>query len=322
MMEQTPDNNSEQIPPIPATPSLGAMLREARNQLGLSISDVVAQTKFAPRQIEALEADDFENLPETAFLRGFVRSYAKILNLDADTLLAALPQAESPAPERIPESVNVPFPVDRSAKKNLILLAAALLMAVIAAGFAVWHFTTPIKHVAVKKIETPVSLPAESEAVHAPPVMEQKKAEPPPAETRHRSSVEKPAPRKEKTAPAATVPLAKSAVVATPKSTVMKTGAASGMAATTPVRTQATGKTSSLHLVFDEESWTEITDGNGQMISQHLNPPASELNIKGQLPLSLVIGHASATHLYQDGKPIDLGPHTNSSSDVARLTLE
>ncbi|MGB9094145.1 MAG: RodZ domain-containing protein [Gallionella sp.] len=332
MMEQIPENNSEQTAPTPASPSLGAMLREARNQLGMSIADVAAQTKFAPRQIEALEAEDYANLPETAFLRGFVRSYAKILNLDADTLLAALPQAKSPAPELVPASVDVPFPEDRSAQKNLILLVAALLMAVIVAGFAVWHFTTPIKHAAVEKIETPVSLPAEAEVVQAPRVEERgkveppaaeehRKAEPPAAETRHQSSTEKPAPRKEKAAPTETVPLAKSAVVATHKSTAIKTGAASGAAATTTIH-KGTGKTSSLHLVFDEESWTEITDGNGQMISSQINPPGSELNIKGELPLSLVIGHAAATRLYQDGKPVDLAPHTNSSSEVARLTLE
>jgi cytoskeleton protein RodZ len=319
MMEQIPENNSEQVPPATPTPSLGTMLREARNQLGLTIADVVAQTKFAPRQIEALEADDYEKLPETAFLRGFVRSYAKILNLDADILLAALPQAKSPAPELVPASVDVPFPEDYSAHKNLIMLAAALLMAVIVAGFAVWHFTTPIKHAAVEKIETPVSLPAEAEVIHAP-AEEHRKAELS-AETRHQSSLEKPAPRKEKAAPAETVPQAKSAVVATHKNTAIMIGAASGTAATTTMH-KGTGKFSSLHLVFDEESWTEITDGNGQMISSQINPPGSELNIKGELPLSLVIGHAAATHLFQDGKPVDLAPHTNSSSEVARLTLE
>jgi cytoskeleton protein RodZ len=331
MMEQLPETNSERATHTPATPSLGAMLREARNQLAMTIADVAAQTKFAPRQIEALEADDFDNLPETAFLRGFVRSYAKILNMDADSLLAALPQAKLPAPELVPVSVDVPYPEDRSAQKNLIMLVAALLMAVIVAGFAVWHFTTPMKHAAVQKIETPVSLPAEAEVIHAPPAKEHRKAESPaeehrkvelaPAETTNLSNPEKPAPRKEKVVPAETVPLAKSADATTRKSTVIKTLAASGTAATTPVRV-ATGKTSSLHLVFDEESWTEITDGNGNSISSQINPPGSELNIKGQLPLSLVIGHAAATRLYQDGKPVDLAPYTNSSSEVARLTLE
>src|ERR1039458_7621063 len=96
-MEHLPENNAEQSnrsAEIPLT-SLGRMLREARERFGLSVADVAAQIKFAPRQIEALEADDFKHLPEAAFLRGFVRSYAKILHLDAQTLLAAHPGAKS-----------------------------------------------------------------------------------------------------------------------------------------------------------------------------------------------------------------------------------
>lgn len=322
-MEQLPENNTEQGNTSAATPrtSLGVMLREAREQLGLSVADVAAQTKFAPRQIEALEADDFRNLPETAFLRGFVRSYAKILNVDAEIMLAALPQAKAPVAELMPASVDVPFPKEHSAQKNLLMLVAALLIALVVAGFVVWHFTTPIKHAAVEKIETPVALPPESEVIHASPVEEHRKVEPTSVQSRHQSSPEKPAPRKEKAVPVETVPPAESAVKSTHKSSVIETGAASGAAATTPVLV-ATGKRSSLHLVFDEESWTEITDGTGKMISSQINSPGSELNIRGQLPLSLVIGHAAATRLYQDGKPVDLAPFTNSSSEVARITLE
>jgi cytoskeleton protein RodZ len=323
-MEQLPENNTGQDNPSAAIPqtSLGSMLREAREQLGLSIADVVAQTKFAPRQIEALEANDFKNLPETAFLRGFVRSYAKILKVDAEILLAALPQAKAPAAELIPASVGVPFPSEYSAQKNLILLGAALLMAVIVAGFAVWHFMAPLKQAKVVKVETPVSLPAEMPVVPAPPVAHDRKIEPAiPDEPKRRASVdaEKPAPRKEKAAPAEVITPAQSGVPAKHKSTVIKTAPASGIAA---IRMEASGKTASLHLVFDEESWTEITDGDGKMISSQINPPGSELNIKGQMPLSLVIGHALATHLYKDGKPIDLAPYSNSSSEVARITLE
>ena len=46
------------------------------------------------------------------------------------------------------------------------------------------------------------------------------------------------------------------------------------------------------------------------------------MNLHGHLPLSLVIGHAATTHLYQDGEQVDLTPYINSSSEVARLTLE
>src|SRR5512147_626254 len=91
--------------------SVGAVLREAREQQGLSVADVANRIKFAPRQIEAMEADDYAQLPEATFVRGFVRSYARLLEIDAAPLLAALPQSHVqavPAPEKKP--VEVPFP--------------------------------------------------------------------------------------------------------------------------------------------------------------------------------------------------------------------
>ena len=111
MMENMTETNAGQENNLGEMPaSLGKMLSEARERLGLSVMDVSSQIKFAPRQIEALEADDYLHLPEAAFLRGFVRSYAKILHLDPQVLLAALPQKKVVASELTPESVGEPFP--------------------------------------------------------------------------------------------------------------------------------------------------------------------------------------------------------------------
>jgi cytoskeleton protein RodZ len=309
-MDHLPENNVEQgnrsdaIPPA----SLGRMLREARESLGLSVAEVADQIKFAPRQIEALEADDFKHLPELAFLRGFVRSYAKILNQDAQTLLAALPQKKVAAAELMPAAVGVPFPVAHSSQKqNLILLGAALLLAVIAVGFAVWHFTTPLQQSKVAKIETPVSLPAEMQTIPAPLVTKQNVITPSiPAESKQPSSakVEQPSVRA----------AAKTGAV---KITVSQTQPTDSL-----MDHDTTAQTTTLRLVFDQESWTEITDKDGKIISSKVNPRGSELNLGARLPLSLVIGHAATTHLYQDGEPIDLTPYINSSSEVARLILE
>src|SRR3990167_3427153 len=132
-MEPVSANNAGQGDSSTTAPQLllGIMLREARERLGLGVTDVADQIKFAPRQIEALEADDFRRLPEMPFVRGFVRSYAKILHLDAQALLAALPQAETVSTRLEPASVEVPFPVAHSVQRqNMILLGAALLLAV------------------------------------------------------------------------------------------------------------------------------------------------------------------------------------------------
>jgi cytoskeleton protein RodZ len=307
-MEHLPENNAEQSNNSAAAPAIssGVMLREARERLGLSVADVAAQIKFAPRQIEALEADDFKHLPEAAFLRGFVRSYAKILHLDAQTLLAALPQPKAPVAELIPASVEVPFPAAYSAQRqNLILLGAALVLAVIAVGFAVWHLTNPLKQSKVAKLETPITLSAEMPIVPAPPAQKQDMIAPAiPDQAKLKSSlpVEQSSAREAKNSAAQPVQESQSTDAATDQDSATQTTA--------------------LRLVFDEESWTEIKDKDGKILSSQVNPRGSELNVEGQLPLLLVIGHAATTHLYQDGEPVDLTPYINSSSVVARLTLE
>ncbi len=69
---------------------LGAQLRAKREELGLSIDQVSGQLYLAPRQVKALEADDYEALPGMASVRGFVRSYAKLLKMAPEPLLAIL----------------------------------------------------------------------------------------------------------------------------------------------------------------------------------------------------------------------------------------
>src|SRR6266705_2330732 len=59
----------------------------------MSLDEVAQQLKLAPRQVIALEDEDFAQLPGRTFVRGFVRNYARLLNLNGDELLALLPDA-------------------------------------------------------------------------------------------------------------------------------------------------------------------------------------------------------------------------------------
>lgn len=306
MMEQIPESSAAQGDSSAVSPasSLGRTLREARERLGLNVADVAHQIKLAPRQIEALEADDYQRLPEMAFVRGFVRSYAKILHLDAGPLLAALPQQPEPAAQLIPSSVEVPFPSPLSPQRqNLILLGAALLLAVVVVAFAVWHFTTPQGKSETMPVETPLALPAEVQVIPASSVAEA-------------GAVASAVPAASAPLP---LPVAAQSAVAAAKPAAVPT-------AVQPVKPLpqpgAVAKTGALRLVFDQESWTEIRDRDGKLISSQINPPGSELRLDGNAPMSLVVGHASSAHLYYKGKQVDLKPYTNATSDVARLTLE
>ena len=73
------------------------------SRTGLSIDMVAQHLKLAPRQVRALEDGDYEQLPGRTFVRGFVRNYARLMQLDAESIVAALPDAAGAGRSDMPQ---------------------------------------------------------------------------------------------------------------------------------------------------------------------------------------------------------------------------
>ena len=63
------------------------MLVNARNAVALNQTDVAEQLNLPRHIIQALEADDFDNLPESTYIRGYLNNYARVVDLDAESLI-------------------------------------------------------------------------------------------------------------------------------------------------------------------------------------------------------------------------------------------
>lgn len=72
----------------------GAALRAAREQAGLGIAEIAHRTRLEPRIIEALEAEDYQSLAASAFIKGYLRSVARALDMDPVPLVARYSQLE------------------------------------------------------------------------------------------------------------------------------------------------------------------------------------------------------------------------------------
>lgn len=66
---------------------IGDALKEARRRAGLDIRTVEERTKIRTRYLRALEAEEWGALPGHAYVKGFLRTYANLLGLDADALV-------------------------------------------------------------------------------------------------------------------------------------------------------------------------------------------------------------------------------------------
>ena len=69
---------------------IGPTLRRLREARRLTPTDVTMRLKFSKRQLDALENEQWDRLPDGMSLRGFVKNYARYLEADVDALLTML----------------------------------------------------------------------------------------------------------------------------------------------------------------------------------------------------------------------------------------
>jgi cytoskeleton protein RodZ len=126
----------------------GALLRAAREVLGLSLDAVAQQLKLSVRQVRALEQGDYSALPGRTFVRGFVRNYARLLKLDPERVLDALPSgAATPTLETPALHATAPtmgeLPTAEATKARWTRWAIPVSLVAIVAVAAVYEWTRP-----------------------------------------------------------------------------------------------------------------------------------------------------------------------------------
>jgi cytoskeletal protein RodZ len=129
--------------------SVGETLRRARQEQGLDLGAVAAQTKISAKYLQAIESDDRKVLPSGFFYKSFVEQYAKCLSLDAqeiDAEVDRLLSADEPLPLPGLENVvarNVPpiTYVHRFHKRRSYKSAASLVLVLVGCSgvYAWWH---------------------------------------------------------------------------------------------------------------------------------------------------------------------------------------
>lgn len=115
--------------------SVGDKLRDARTRRKLSLAEVEAATKIRGRYLQAIENDDWEQLPGDTYTRAFIRTYGLFLGLDGDRLAEEQRQhsgATRPG-ERLPRVDPRPRPVRQRRPRRRQTLSPKLVVGVVTA---------------------------------------------------------------------------------------------------------------------------------------------------------------------------------------------
>ena len=114
--------------------SLGALLKKERENKGLSHAQVSQQTRVRSRFLEAIENEEWDLLPASALVKGFIRSYARALALDEERIIELY--GEEVRTDDFPEKFNLPSIPQR--KIWPFVVGGLLLFLVAVLGFYTW----------------------------------------------------------------------------------------------------------------------------------------------------------------------------------------
>ncbi len=322
---QSVKNEFNSIDSVSVVQSIGHLLRNARTAKGLSIDDVSRQLRLSVQQIEAIEKEDFERLPGRTFLRGFIRNYANLVQLDVAPLMQMLPESTRVVStyERTPfKNKQISFSSNREAPKNHALIIVVILFVIVLGAYFLFENGGWSKNSdsSAASEETKTEPATASVAIQLPlPATAGKNSAGAPL---NKSSEVTPTARNpENTETAADIKT--ETVVVDIKPAVEKSEKTEKSEETEKVEKKAdTAKNiGHLYFKFTTDSWVKVVDSTGTPVFEQLKKGGSEQTVTGKRPLSIVIGNASGVNLTYNNKEIDISSYKKKGG-TARFTLE
>jgi cytoskeleton protein RodZ len=280
-------------PAPPAAPrSIGERLRAGRERAGLSIAAAAEKLHLDIKVIEALEADRFNELGASVYVRGHLRRYADFVGEPGAELVSSYTARDSRPPP--PDLTQVPHPERRADPRRLVTPLAGLACAAVLM-LAIWWVLSGSRSGSSHVVSpATIATPADNASV---PNAAATNAQPTPALVQS--------------------PASGSATPAVASSTPPATDAASSQSKrddATPVRETR------LKLELTNDSWVEVYDARGERLFYDVASAGSAHSVSGRGPLRVVLGNAAGVTIEVDGKAREI-PAAAVEGEGARFVV-
>ena len=327
----------------------GQVLRAEREALGVTTRDVAETLNLAVTMVEAIEADDYEQMPASVFARGYIRAYARLLSLEPEPLVARYPEDAGVVDGNGATRTSAVELLRQNAR--LVASAGGLLLLLLLVLLAVWLWPdseSAIGPASEPEAEAPATLPEAVEAgatagaaagaaantvadtgEQSGPVDDPAGAlRPPSAATEATRDVDAPSSQRSQDS------LTRSA----PGIDLRVEGAAEAPSAELTARTDSATEPAVdsradppgvrritefgrdlLRFDFSEDCWVDVKSATGRRLYGDLNLAGGTLSLVGEGPFRILLGYAPGVQLSLNGEPISLAPHTRNN--VATLVV-
>lgn len=314
----------------------GELLRQAREKREWSQAEVARKLNLTVNSLNHVETGAFDKLPGHTFARGYIRAYAKLMDMDQAPLVEAFDQytgthakgSEVHSLGRIEEPVRLSHNILRG-------VSLVLLVAVVGGSFLWWQdqgslpgkdlAKIALEHVEVESADGTTQIhPLDEPEDQAVTAGQQPESAPLPLEQAPTEPVAEaadpaaPAPVSPTAAQQAPVQAATPATPpAAPTATAAPTASVPAIAAAEPVAVPA--GSAKVAIQFTADCWTQVSDGNGKVLFSAIKRKGDSLELTGKPPFAVRLGFARGAQVSYNGQAVDVAPFT--SGETARLKL-
>jgi len=280
---------------------IGDLLRDTREEYGLTLADIAGVLRIKDVYLAALEQHDLDALPAAAYAIGFLRAYSDYLGLDAEDLVRRF-KAEKAELRATPE-LNFPVPLTERGIPGSSIVMVALILCVI--GYVSWNWYSAGPRSSVAEVEPvpprllappsldPPSVPPDSAAAAEPPV-------------RTAAPTVAAQPTAAPTTPGAAAPLQTAALPPTATDSVPTADHVFGNATSGKVVVTATG-----------DAWVEVLDNDHPIWSRLLKP--GDVYNPPKDGLTMLVGNAGGIQVSVNGRTL---PPIGAAGEVRRIALD
>lgn len=293
--ENNPEEVDETLRHEDSTASPGALLQRAREAKSLSLESVANVLRISRAKMQALEADRYDEMPAEAFVRGYIRAYCKLVDLDEVELVALYDECYTAQRE-----VNQLVQPQEIAPINWlapVLMRFWYVPVVLIVLVVVWVFLKPEQK--------------------APQINEVRPA-----------AVQQLAPEKSERLddkPDQIVSVPESAVSdSDSQSMPVEEAAPAAVATREPVSEAANSMPAMasdiLRLQFNDECWLEVSDAKGDVLAADLKQAGDSVELRGTAPFNVMLGNARAAKVNLNGREVETAP--NGINRALRLQVK
>ena len=267
--------------------TVGKILREARIKLNYDLADISRKTSLSKAILQALENDEYDVLPPPSYIKGYLRSYCKHVQLSGDELIRRYEQV---APEDAAKSTDY---LGGEKKLSVLLHAGTSAVAIIlVALFVVWVndddssaiYAVNISDSIERNIPTTAQLSVK--------------------ENNHQESLQKSA-EVEFVGPQKTNEIVETPILELAQKVEIENIVANG---------------DLLELQFSDESWAEVYNKDGILLYKDLAPKNSHIKISGLMPFHVFLGYAHGVDVTINSQYFKI-PRIHTESNTSRFIV-